>query len=233
MPSLLKKVQDAQKFLAHYPSFFSCFANVLQKLSIITILLISDFKLILAKETNKDNQNTELTTSQRHQVFKDLNKPALSLNKNHYMKPEEQKKNFEKKLYDAAQLYERQFLNEMVKAMRSTVTHSEYSQPTMAEKIYQDKMYDKYVQDWSDRGGVGFSKIIYNQLLERYSPYHNQKVNTQEGVFSLEKSSSKSFNKPPESSFKKLEGIQQGGGIHPEVETQNLELEADNGSHIE
>jgi Rod binding domain-containing protein len=117
--------------------------------------------------------------------------------------PEVQKKQLEKKMHEVADLYEKQFLGEMVKAMRSTVSYSAYSQPSMAEQIYRDKMYEEYVQNWSKKGGVGFSKIIYQQLLERYSPYHRRINDTPTGPRPLKSNEILGLNEK-DKDFKKI-----------------------------
>lgn len=76
--------------------------------------------------------------------------------------------NPEAKLREASKMYEQYFLNEMVKAMRSTVDHSSLTEPSMAEKIYSEKLDDQYVETWSARGGVGLADIIYNQIHEKF-----------------------------------------------------------------
>ncbi len=79
-----------------------------------------------------------------------------------------QRGNPEAKLREAAKMYEEHFLGEMVKAMRSTVDHSKMTEPTMAEKIYSEKLDGQYVDAWANRGGVGLADIIYNQINERF-----------------------------------------------------------------
>lgn len=78
--------------------------------------------------------------------------------------PQDLKKQFR----DVATLYEKQFLGEMVKAMRNTVTRSQFTEPSMAQKIYEGKMDEQYVEAWGDQGGIGLSDLIYGQLMERY-----------------------------------------------------------------
>jgi flagellar protein FlgJ len=65
-----------------------------------------------------------------------------------------------------AKMYEKQFLQEMFKAMRSTVKPSE--EPSMAQHIYQDQLDDQYIDAWGDNGGIGLSNIIYDQVMEKY-----------------------------------------------------------------
>lgn len=72
------------------------------------------------------------------------------------------------KVDEVATLYEKQFLREMVKAMRSTVSFSDVTKPSMAENIYRDQLDSEYVEAWGDKGGIGLSELIYDQLMQRY-----------------------------------------------------------------
>lgn len=74
------------------------------------------------------------------------------------------------KLKEVSKLYERQFLQEMVKAMRSTVDHSEFSKPSMAENIYKDQLFDQYAEQWVESGGNGLAKQIYDELKDKILP---------------------------------------------------------------
>jgi len=114
-----------------------------------------------------------------------INRGALPMRKALRQTMEAQKKAMEKKMRNAAQLYERQFLNEMVKAMRQTVHHSELSKPSMAERVYRDKLFDNYVKQWTQKGGVGFADIIYKQLVEKYSPFHHHQMPAPKGPLKL------------------------------------------------
>jgi peptidoglycan hydrolase FlgJ len=70
------------------------------------------------------------------------------------------------KVDEVAKLYERQFLGEMFKAMRSTI--KETDAPSMAQNIYNDQLDSEYVDKWSEQGGIGLSTVIYDQIMERY-----------------------------------------------------------------
>lgn len=70
------------------------------------------------------------------------------------------------KVDEVAKLYERQFLGEMFKAMRSTI--KETDAPSMAQNIYKDQLDSEYVDKWSEQGGIGLSNLIYEQIMERY-----------------------------------------------------------------
>jgi len=78
------------------------------------------------------------------------------------------RKNQEQKLKQAAQLYEKHFLREMVKAMRSTIKPSSMNAPSMAQKIFAQKLDEQYVEKWGDTGGIGLGDIIFNQLKEKF-----------------------------------------------------------------
>ncbi|MCB0387119.1 MAG: rod-binding protein, partial [Bdellovibrionales bacterium] len=74
----------------------------------------------------------------------------------------------EKRLREAAELYERHFLNEMVKAMRKTVPEGQGVLPgSFAEKLYRDQLDQQYVEAWGKKGGVGLGELIYQQLQEK------------------------------------------------------------------
>lgn len=72
-----------------------------------------------------------------------------------------------KALEDAAKLMEKQFLREMVRAMRATVTYG-LQKPSMAENIYRSELDNQYVESWGDNGGVGLADLIYDQVMAKY-----------------------------------------------------------------
>lgn len=69
------------------------------------------------------------------------------------------------RVMDAARMYEKYFLNQMVKAMRSTVKYSDLQKPTMGEEIYRDQLDDQYVDSWTNTGGIGLADMIHDELL--------------------------------------------------------------------
>lgn len=74
-------------------------------------------------------------------------------------------------LREAARLYERQFLGEMVKAMKSTVHQGDGLIPNnMAQNVFREQLDQTTVDEWSHRGGVGLADIIYQQVKEKYFP---------------------------------------------------------------
>lgn len=74
----------------------------------------------------------------------------------------------EKQLRDVSQLYEKQFLREMVKQMRTTVGESEFMPAGFAEKYYREELDHQYVESWGDQGGIGLGQLIYDQLISKY-----------------------------------------------------------------
>lgn len=71
------------------------------------------------------------------------------------------------RVMEAARMYENYFLNQMVRAMRSTVSFSDMTKPSMAEGIFREKLDDEYVQQWSQRGGVGLADLIHDELMAK------------------------------------------------------------------
>ena len=80
--------------------------------------------------------------------------------------PEQQ----DEKLKNVAKLYEKQFLREMMKQMRATVTEGGFMPANNAEKIFREQLDQEYVEKWGDRGGIGLADMIHQQLLERLGP---------------------------------------------------------------
>ncbi|MCB0341284.1 MAG: rod-binding protein [Pseudobdellovibrionaceae bacterium] len=85
----------------------------------------------------------------------------------------------------ASQMYEQHFLREMVKAMRSTVQNGGLMEPTMAEKIYREKIDDSYVESWANKGGIGLGDMIYNQLRERLQAQNAKGFHEQKGALPI------------------------------------------------
>jgi flagellar protein FlgJ len=74
----------------------------------------------------------------------------------------------EEKLQGVSEMYEKHFLREMMKAMRSTVHEGEFIKTNQAEKIFREQLDDHYVDKWGEKGGIGLSKLIFDQLVDRY-----------------------------------------------------------------
>ncbi len=110
----------------------------------------------------------------------------------------------------AAKMYEQTFLNEMVKAMRKTVSKSDLIEENMAEKIFKDQLYDKHVETWTERGGIGLADVIYDEVMEKYQAAHN--IQRQQGPLPLRQG--KAYTMPEEIGVQ----IEQGAGGSPSVE---------------
>lgn len=72
------------------------------------------------------------------------------------------------KLLKAARMFEKQFLSEMVRAMRRTVQNGGLIETSMGEGIFREKLDDEYVEAWGEKGGIGLADVIYKQVAERY-----------------------------------------------------------------
>lgn len=79
------------------------------------------------------------------------------------------KQDDETRLREAAQMYEEQFLGEMVKAMRRTIPESDFMKPSSAEKIFREQLDQQYVEAWADKGGIGLADLIVDQIKEAQS----------------------------------------------------------------
>lgn len=113
-----------------------------------------------------------------------ISKTAASL------KPEENSATkAEKKLMDAAKMYEKQFLREMMKSMRKTVPGDGLVEKGQAEEIFQEQLDHEYVEKWGDQGGLGLHKVIYEQLMDRFGTQLGirPRVFPQKGAISLDK----------------------------------------------
>ncbi|WP_413289982.1 rod-binding protein [Bdellovibrio sp. HCB337] len=77
-------------------------------------------------------------------------------------------KSIDEKLHDVSKDYEKHFLGEMMKAMRSTVHESGFLKSNNAEKIFRDQLDQEYVSKWGDKGGIGLADLIYKQMVEKY-----------------------------------------------------------------
>lgn len=74
----------------------------------------------------------------------------------------------EEKLREVADLYEKHFIKEMMKQMKSTVPESGLLKKNNAEKIFEDQLDDQYSSEWNKRGGFGLSDMIYEQLNQKF-----------------------------------------------------------------
>jgi peptidoglycan hydrolase FlgJ len=73
----------------------------------------------------------------------------------------------DRKLHEVAQMYEQQFLQEMVKSMRGTVQESGLIKVNQGEKIYREQLDQNYAEQWSKKGGIGLADMIYKQLVDK------------------------------------------------------------------
>ena len=75
------------------------------------------------------------------------------------------------KIQEVAESYEKMFLREMVKQMRSTVSESELMKASQGEKIFKSMLDEEYVESWGKSGGIGMAGMIYDQIVEKYAPH--------------------------------------------------------------
>ncbi len=94
----------------------------------------------------------------------------------------------EQKLRDVSEMYEKHFLREMTKAMRSTIHEGGFIKTNQAEKIFREQLDEHYVDKWSEKGGIGMADLIFNQLVDRYGAQMGLKapVDKPQGPLSLQ-----------------------------------------------
>lgn len=81
---------------------------------------------------------------------------------------ESRQKVTEEKLREVSEMYEKHFIREMMKQMRSTVKEGGFIKQNNAEKIFRDQLDDQYAEQWGKAGGIGLSDLIYNQLIDKF-----------------------------------------------------------------
>ncbi|MBT4761847.1 MAG: hypothetical protein HOO06_09145 [Bdellovibrionaceae bacterium] len=109
-----------------------------------------------------------------------------------------------KQLRGAAQMYEKQFLGEMVRAMRKTIDGQHgIVKKSYSEKLYSDQLDSEYVDSWTKSGGVGMADLIFNQITDKYFS-GNHLVRKQKGPISLDKNS--------KSQMHELKSVDEGNG---------------------
>lgn len=84
------------------------------------------------------------------------------------LRPQPQQASVEQKLRDVSQAYEKMFLREMVKAMRSTVGESGLIKQNPMEKLFREELDSEYVGSWGSKGGVGLADLIHQNLMDRF-----------------------------------------------------------------
>ncbi|KYG67534.1 flagellar biosynthesis protein FlgJ [Bdellovibrio bacteriovorus] len=110
-----------------------------------------------------------------------------------------QQKTPDQKLREVSDMYEKHFLRQMTKAMRSTVQESGFIQANNAEKIFREQLDEQYVEKWAARGGIGFSDLIYNQLVEKFGAQLGMKAKVEKPKGPLPLDRAKNFQHPGKS----------------------------------
>lgn len=93
----------------------------------------------------------------------------------------------EEKFREVSSMYEKYFIREMMKEMRSTVQESGFIKKNNAERIFQDQLDDQYTDQWGKAGGIGLSQLIFDQLMSRYGEMYGlkQKMEKPQGPLSM------------------------------------------------
>ena len=67
-------------------------------------------------------------------------------------------------LENASKQFESLLLNFMIREMRATVPESTLFPPSMAQEIFTDMMDEQIAGEMAQNGGIGISRMIFNQL---------------------------------------------------------------------
>lgn len=81
----------------------------------------------------------------------------------------------EEKFREVAEMYEKHFIREMMKEMRSTVHESEFTKQNNAEKIFREQLDDNYAEKWGQSGAFGLADMIHSQLMSKYGAQYGLK----------------------------------------------------------
>jgi peptidoglycan hydrolase FlgJ len=105
---------------------------------------------------------------------------------------------FDESLKRAGDIYEKQFLRQMVRAMRSTISEGSLIPTNQAEKIFREQLDEQHVESWGDNGGIGLGDMIHKQLrgfygLDRTAPAPRGPIQIGE-KFKIEASGAKKTN---------------------------------------
>ncbi len=173
-PKQKSQVQDAHVLLTDLPTFFIilfCSLNCFSK----ALLVEKKQFYSLDKNTsplpiiqNSEKSINDINNKNNNPVEENSTKPILLRSIQH--ESESRNTKIKKKMRDVAELYEKQFLRDMVKQMRSTVPTTDMFKSSFAETYYREQLDQQYVESWGDKGGIGMGDMIYNELLEKYGP---------------------------------------------------------------
>ncbi|MBK9294363.1 MAG: rod-binding protein [Oligoflexia bacterium] len=71
------------------------------------------------------------------------------------------------KMLQAAQMFENQFLRQLISQMRKTVPESDFMPDSNVQKFYKQQMDDNYANTWTENGGIGLADLIYQQMQDK------------------------------------------------------------------
>jgi flagellar protein FlgJ len=70
----------------------------------------------------------------------------------------------QKKLYESCQALESVFLNKVLDAMRSTISHSDLIDRGFATETYESMLFEEYSKSISKTASLGIADLLYKQL---------------------------------------------------------------------
>lgn len=81
---------------------------------------------------------------------------------------------------EVSDMYEKHFLRELMKSMRSSVPESGLVKVNGAEKIFREQLDNEYVEKWGEKGGIGISDMIYKDLVDKFGERYGLKEHQDE-----------------------------------------------------
>jgi Rod binding domain-containing protein len=97
-----------------------------------------------------------------------VSKIALSNEKNADKVGAHDKSSENQKVREVADMYEKFFIKELTRHMKSSLAEDGLIKKNNAEKIFSEQLDEQYSEQWNKRGGFGLSDIIYENVTERY-----------------------------------------------------------------
>lgn len=92
------------------------------------------------------------------------------------------------KVREVADQYEKFFIKEMMRHMKSTLGEEDgMIKKNNAEKIFTEQLDEQYSEQWNKRGGFGLSDIIYKNVTERYKDQLPQDGDKHNGGIEIKK----------------------------------------------
>lgn len=108
---------------------------------------------------------------------------------------------------EVSDMYEKHFLRELMKSMRSSVPDGGLVKVNGAEKLFREQLDGEYVEKWGEKGGIGISDMIYKDLVDKFGERYGLKEHQDKptGPLKLTEKDSLNIKRNYDNSSQKLE----------------------------